>query len=199
MEKITYSYIQKGDHLTIFKGKKKVHTPNGNVVIAYSEERAQDVIKALEKGEDHTSCASLLCYHFTFCDLVAQYEKANVASDLMVCLDENLEHDPLLMFKQGDADAATVVEALKKEIKNAIPGLSMEQMVAMIVIYCSFESFALSWCIINDIIRRGNEDNYASLKNQVVADLHQFCQSQEELTCPEDIDEIIDAFVSYYG
>lgn len=193
-----YSFAPKGDHLTIFKGKKKVHTPNGNVVIAYSEDRAKEVIKELEKDEDYTSCASLLCYHYTYCDLIAQYQREDVANDLTVCLEDNLEQDPLLMFRQGDTDAGEVVETLMKEIKGSIPSLSMEQMVAMIVIYCSFDSFALSWGIIKGIIEASHDSRYISLKEQFVSELREFCKADEDLDCPKKISGIIDAFVSYY-
>jgi hypothetical protein len=35
-----YSFQQKGDHLTIFKNKKKMHTPKGNIIYTYSEDFA---------------------------------------------------------------------------------------------------------------------------------------------------------------
>lgn len=190
-----YSFTEKGDHLTVYKGKKKVHTPNGNVVIAHSEVMANAIVAELEAGKDHTSCDNMLCYHFTYCDLVAQYDRNTVANDFIVCVKDNIEADPLLMFRQGDKDCGDVVNSLTDAIVSHVGNCNMYQIVAMIVIYCSFDSLVLSWHIIDSLINTNADEQ------RIVAfidDLKDFCK-QDDLECPENIGDIIQAFTNYYN
>ena len=78
-----YSFQQKGDHLTIFKNKKKMHTPKGNIIYTFDETLANRIIEQLEAEADYTSCSSLLCYHCTYCDLTAEYVQTTVDEELI--------------------------------------------------------------------------------------------------------------------
>lgn len=204
-EQTLYSYAPKGDHLTLFKGKKKVHTPNGNVVIANTETLAQRIADELSADADYTSCATTLCYHYTYCDLIAQYDKATVADDLLTCLRENLIDDPLLFFRDErfmncessedlpeieEDEAQEVVLPLLKSMSELVNKASIYQLVAIIVLYCSFESLALSWFIINAM-------NDAESKDAFVADLRVYCE-KTELPFPKNISEIMAAFEYYF-
>lgn len=207
-EQSQYSYIPKGDHLTIYKGKKKMHTPNGNVIIANSEAHAQRVIKELEAGADHTSCASVLCYHYTYCDLIAQFDAATIADDLQTCCRDNVIGDPLLFFRNDSAtknldknDSSEITEEMEekimkecslellKKMSSLINKCSINQLVAIIVVYCSFDSFALSWHIIN--MQQNNKDS-------LITELKQYCEDNE-MECPDNIADIIDVFAYYYN
>lgn len=213
-EQNLYSYTQKGDHLTLYKGKKKVHTPNGNIVIASTEALAQRIASELEANADYTSCATALCYHYTYCDLIAQYDAATVADDLQNCCRDNIIDDPLLFFRtdvlqQADGDLDSIDEvaleqcstAMLRSLSKLINTCTIHQLVAIIVIYCSFESLALSWHIINQLLS-GNSaaigsTDYESSKANLIADLKAYCSATEQ-SCPNNISDIIDAFAYYY-
>lgn len=201
-----YSYSPKGDHLTIFKGKKKLHTPNGYVVTTYTPELAEHLIALLEKDTDNTSCASTLCYHYTYCDITAQYNESQVREDVKECLKSNLYDDPLLMFKSEEILGCivtpdelteeqynTVYNKVFSDFTEYVSKLNIYQLVSAIVIYVSFDSMALSWRFIKDII-----NNDAANKEQFINSLKEFCKIAE-LECPKDIDAIIDAFTYYYN
>lgn len=200
-----YSFAPKGDHLTLYKGKKKVHTPNGNVVIANTKALAQRIVDELTAGADYTSCATTLCYHYTYCDLIAQYDTPTVADDLQTCLRENLIEDPLLFFRDErfmtcessenlpeieEDEAQEVVLPMLKSMSELINGCSIYQLVAIIVLYCSFESLALSWYIIN-----AQKDSAS--KDAFIADLRIYCE-KTELPYPKNINEIMAAFEYYF-
>lgn len=210
-EQNLYSYTQKGDHLTLYKGKKKVHTPNGNIVIASTEALAQRIASELEANADYTSCATALCYHYTYCDLIAQYDAATIADDLQNCCRDNIIDDPLLFFRNAslrdeegnlqEIDEETLEQcstAMLRDMSKLINKSNINQLVALIVIYCSFDSFALSWHIISLIANKGQDTALNSAeKDSFIADLKSYC-SETELTCPDNIADIIDAFLYYY-
>lgn len=200
----TFSYMPKGNHLTLFKGKKKVHTPNGNVVIAETPELADRLVQLLEQNADHTSCATLLCYHYTYCDLIAKYDVNGVRSDVKTCLQDNLVDDPLLLFHCSTMPASELkpdevteeqytkeYETVLSEFSSHLEGCNMYQLVSVIVLYCSFDSLAFAWRIIQELLPD------PSGKEQFITDLKAYCESQES-ECPEDISEIIDTFLYYY-
>lgn len=189
-ENTLYTYSPKGDHLTLFKGKKKVHTPNGNVVIANTEQLAERIVAELSSDADYTSCASVLCYHYTYCDLIAQYDTATIADDLQTCCRENIAEDPLLYFRADEESEDLETEALRK-MSQLVNKCNINQLVSIIVIYCSFESLLLSYHII-DMLNQGTG------KEKLIADLRDYFK-ELEVPCPKNIDGIIDSFAYYYG
>lgn len=192
-----YSFAPKGDHLTIYKGKKKVHTPNGNIVTTKDEAVAQRLLEELEAETDYTSPASVLCYHFTLCDLVAQYSREDVMEDLKVCCRENMEDDPLLMFREGDADPDDIATRLIVKMTNAAKEMTLEQLVAVIVMYCSFDTLAMTWHIITDILEKPEEEFEANVE-AFIEDLREFCKEEEGMACPKNMREVINTFGYYF-
>lgn len=192
-----YSFAPKGDHLTIYKGKKKVHTPNGNIVTTKDEALAQRLVAELEEETDYTSPASVLCYHYTLCDLTAQYVREDVMEDLRVCCRENMEDDPLLTFREGDTEPDDIATRLIVNMTNAAKGMTLEQLVAVIVMYCSFDTLAMTWHIITDIIEKPEEEFEANVES-FVEDLRQFCKDEEGMACPKNMAEVIKTFDYYY-
>lgn len=192
-----YSYTPKGDHFTIFKGKKKLHTPNGNVVIAYDEDLAKKVIAALEAEEDYTSPSSLLCYHFTYCDLIAQYDSATIHQDLVTCCNDNLEDDPFFMFGHEEEDYEEVYSQTRSELLSFIKKASISQMVAMIVLYCSFDSLVLATCITRALVGCDDQsDEFASKVDTLIKELRAYCKD-EDFSLPKSMPDIIIAYLDY--
>ena len=147
-----FSFQQKGDHLTIFKNKKKMHTPKGNIIYTFDEALANRIIEQLEAEADYTSCSSLLCYHYTYCDLTAEYDQKTVTEDLLTCLEHNVEYDPFIAFREekdiesmSDEEADKLVKTFKQQMMAFIGGCSMSQLVAITVLYCAFDSLALPY------------------------------------------------------
>ena len=194
-----FSFQPKGDHLTIFKNKKKMHTPKGNIIYTYSEDFANRIIKELEAEADYTSCASILCYHYTYCDLTAEYDQKTVAEDLLTCLDNNVEYDPIIALNENkaiesmsDEEVNQLVKTFKQQMMAFIGGCSMPQLVAITVLYCAFDSLALPYYIVKDTM--GKEA--CSIKD-FVEKLSIYCK-REDIDMPANMQETIAAFCEYW-
>lgn len=194
-----YSYQPKGDHLTIFKNKKKMHTPKGNILYTYDEPLAKRIIEELEKEADYTSCTSILCYHYTYCDLTAEYNQDTVAVDLLTCLDNNVEYDPIIALNEekeieamSDEEVDKLVKTFKKDMKAFILGCSMPQLVAITVLYCAFDSLALPYHIVKSTM---TEDG--SSAEEFIAKLSAYCK-REDIDMPKNMQETISAFSEYW-
>ena len=137
-----FSYQLKGDHLTIFKNKKKMHTPKGNIIYTYDEAFAKRIIKELEAEADYTSCASILCYHYTYCDLTAEYDQKTVAEDLLTCLENNVEYDPIIALNEAKEIEAMSDEEVDQLVKTFKPTFSLSLNSQLSTInYRSYRSF----------------------------------------------------------
>ena len=195
-----FFFQPKGDHLTIFKNKKKMHTPKGNIIYTYSEDFANRIIKELEAEADYTSCASILCYHYTYCDLTAEYDQKTVAEDLLTCLDNNVEYDPIIALNEtkeieamSDEDVDKLVKTFKQQMTALIGGCSMPQLVAITVLYCAFDSLALPYYIVKDTM--GKE---ACPIEDFVEKLSAYCK-REDIDMPANMQETITAFSEYWS
>ena len=195
----SFSYQPKGDHLTIFKNKKKMHTPKGNIIYTYDEAFAKRIIKELEAEADYTSCSSILCYHYTYCDLTAEYDQKTVAEDLLTCLDHNVEYDPFIAFSEekaieamSDEEADQMVKAFKQQMMAFIASCSMSQLVAITVLYCAFDSLALPYYIVKETM---GETAYSI--EDFVAKLSAYCK-REGIDIPTDMPATISAFCEYW-
>lgn len=194
-----YSYQPKGDHLTIFKNKKKMHTPKGNILYTYDEPLAKRIIEELEKEADYTSCTSILCYHYTYCDLTAEYNQDTVAVDLLTCLDNNVEYDPIIALNEekeieamSDEEVDKLVKTFKKDMKAFILGCSMPQLVAITVLYCAFDSLALPYHIVKSTMTEGG-----CSAEEFIAKLSAYCK-REDIDMPKNMQETISAFSEYW-
>ena len=195
-----FSYQPKGDHLTIFKNKKKMHTPKGNIIYTYDEAFAKRIIKELEAEADYTSCASILCYHYTYCDLTAEYDQKTVAGDLLTCLENNVEYDPIIALNEAkeieamsDEEVDQLVKTFKQQMMAFIAGCSMPQLVAITVLYCAFDSLALPYYIVKDTM--GKE---ACSIEDFVAKLSAYCK-REGIDMPSNMQATITAFSEYWN
>lgn len=193
-----YTFQPKGDHLTIFKNKKKMHTPKGNILYTYDESFANRIIEELEKEADYTSCTSILCYHYTYCDLTAEYNQDTVAVDLLTCLDNNVEYDPVIALNEekeieamSDEEVDKLVKSFKKDMKTFILGCSMPQLVAITVLYCAFDSLALPY----HIVKRTIEGNCSV--DDFIAQLSTYCK-REGIDMPIDMQATVEAFSEYW-
>ena len=195
-----FSYQPKGDHLTIFKNKKKMHTPKGNIIYTYDEAFAKRIIKELEAEADYTSCASILCYHYTYCDLTAEYDQKTVAEDLLTCLENNVEYDPIIALNEAkeieamsDEEVDQLVKTFKQQMMAFIAGCSMPQRVAITVLYCAFDSLALPYYLVKDTM--GKE---ACSIDDFVGKLSAYCK-REGIDMPSNMQATITAFSEYWN
>lgn len=195
-----FTFQPKGDHLTLFKNKKKMHTPKGNLIFAYDETLANRLIEELEKEADYTSCTSILCYHYTYCDLVAEYNQDTVAVDLLTCLDNNVEYDPVIALNEDkaieamdDEEVDKLVNSFKKDMKAFILNCTMPQLVAITVLYCAFDSLALPYHIVKSTM--GTD---ACSVEDFIARLSLYCK-REDIDMPTDMQATIAAFSEYWN
>ena len=96
-----YSYHKEGNEYVLFDGDREVCNPHNEVISTDNEELAVKLVQALEAGEDYTSATSLLCYHYTYCNL-----RQHTIEEFVDEFSSHMTYDaflwnPLLMFKKG--------------------------------------------------------------------------------------------------
>ena len=159
-----------------------------------------EYIKELEAEADYTSCSSILCYHYTYCDLTAEYDQKTVAEDLLTCLDHNVEYDPFIAFREekdiesmSDEEADKLVKTFKQQMMAFIGGCSMSQLVAITVLYCAFDSLALPYYIVKETM-----GETACSTDDFVTRLSAYCK-REGIDLPADMPATISAFCEYWN
>ena len=218
-----YSYQKEGNEFVLFDGDKKVCNPHNEVISTESEELAVKLVEALENGEDYTSGTSLLCYHYTYCNL-RKYTTEELVEDFTSYMTyEAFLRDPYLMFKQGAPVKQAFAGAFSEMVPKKIKTFNMYQLVAILILHQVYDSWMLSYRIISDIIEQLDSSSYDELKEDFMEELDEYERTElsehtdfsddgddEEEYDKEDIEEekyarfrselslIIDKFTYYF-
>ena len=206
-----YKYQLENGEYVFYEDDKVLKTPNDVVVKTTKEGLAKHLLTNLEHKMGYTAPFSFLTYHYTYCNLEAQYDQKFIADDFSNCVDyEVLMNDDYLMFRQPSPVRQAIAQFFAKELPENFHNYNLYQLTAILVIHSAFNSWMLSQYIIADIIQPlyENEDaDIDALKEEFLDDLEEF--ECEELGCdPEDeayirhckdIRNTISAFLYYFN
>ena len=175
------------------------------------EELAKSLLTNLEHKMGYSAPFSLLTYHYTYCNLEAQYDLNFIADDFSNCVDyESLMNDDYLMFRQPSPVRQAIAQFFEKELPENFHNYNLYQLTAILVIHSAFNSWMLSQYIIADIIEplydEDNNTDYETLKQEFMDDLEEFeCEElggdpddEEYKKHLKDISPMIDTFVKYF-
>ena len=96
-----YTYKLEDGEYVFYKDGKVLETPNDVVIKTTNERLAKLLLTNLEHKMDYTAPFSFLTYHYTYCNLEAQFDLNFIADDFSNCVDyESLMNDDYLMFRQ---------------------------------------------------------------------------------------------------
>ena len=129
-----------------------------------------------------------------------EYDQKTVAEDLLTCLENNVEYDPIIALNEAkeieamsDEEVDQLVKTFKQQMMAFIAGCSMSQLVAITVLYCAFDSLALPYYIVKDTM--GKE---ACSIDDIVAKLSAYCK-REGIDMPSNMLATITAFSEYWN
>ena len=169
-----YSYQKEGDEFILFDGDKKVCNPHNEVISTENEELAVKLVEAMENGEDYTSGTSLLCYHYTYCNL-RKYTTEELVEDFTSYMTyDTFLWDPYLMFKQGAPVKQAFAGAFSEMVPEKIKTFNMYQLVAILILHQVYDSWMLSYRIISDIIEQLDSSSYDELKEDFMEELDEY-------------------------
>ena len=169
-----YSYQKEGNEFVLFDGDKKVCNPHNEVISTENEELAVKLVEALENGEDYTSGTSLLCYHYTYCNL-RKYTTEELVEDFTSYMTyDTFLWDPYLMFKQGAPVKQAFAGAFSEMVPEKIKTFNMYQLVAILILHQVYDSWMLSYRIISDIIEQLDSSSYDELKEDFMEELDEY-------------------------
>ena len=169
-----YSYQKEGNEFVLFDGDKKVCNPHNEVISTENEELAVKLVEALENGEDYTSGTSLLCYHYTYCNL-RKYTTEELVEDFTSYMTyDTFLWDPYLMFKQGAPVKQAFAGAFSEMVPKKIKTFNMYQLVAILILHQVYDSWMLSYRIISDIIEQLDSSSYDELKEDFMEELDEY-------------------------
>jgi hypothetical protein len=205
-----YTYQQENDEYVFYKDGKPLKTPHKVAVKTTNEGLAKLLLTNLEHNIGYSAPFSFLTYHYTYCNLKAQYTQEFLADDFSNCVKaEMLMEDEYLMFRQPSPVKQPIAAFFETELAKNFHQYNFYQLSAVLVIYTAFNSWMLSQYIIADIIEKLYDDEDAdlkALKEEFLDDLEEY--ECEEFGCgPEDdeyirhrkaISQTIDAFVYYF-
>lgn len=169
-----YSYQKEGNEFVLLDGDKKVCNPHNEVISTENEELAIKLVEALENGEDYTSGTSLLCYHYTYCNLRDHTIEEFVNEFTSYMTYDAFLWDPYLMFKQGAPVKQAFAGAFSGMYSEKIKTFNKYQFVAILVLRQVYDSWMLSYRIINDIIEQLDSSSYDELKDDFMEELDEY-------------------------
>jgi len=164
--------------------------------------------KVLEHKMGYSAPFSLLTYHYTYCNLEAQYDLNFIADDFSNCVDyEALMNDDYLMFRQPSPVRQAIAQFFAKELPENFHNYNLYQLTAILVIHSAFNSWMLSQYIIADMPLYDDEDaDLEALEEEFLDDLEEFeceefgCDPEDEayIRHCEDIKNTITSFLYYF-
>ena len=112
-----YTYKLEDGEYVFYKDGKVLETPNDVVIKTTNERLAKLLLTNLEHKMDYTAPFSFLTYHYTYCNLEAQFDQDFIADDFSNCVDyESLMNDDYLMFRQPSPVRQAIAQFFAEEL-----------------------------------------------------------------------------------
>lgn len=202
-----YSYKFENEVYRLYEDDQLMRTPHEHPIIAETESLAQKLIQALERGEDFTAGDSILTFHYTYCNLIADYELDGLIADYIDCMNyDNLLSDAYLMFRQTSPVKQTIAVCLDNSAMEFFLPMNFHQLASVLTLYTIMHSWAMPYYVVNDLVAHKDEEGYAALKEAFMRDITE-CEATEFDIEPESaeykrhiatLSKTIDLFVEYF-
>lgn len=204
-----YTYKLEGNEYVIYDGDKKLCNPDNEIISTENEDLAKKLIEALEHGEDYTSPGSLLCYHYTYCNLRQHSIEEFVKEFTSYMTYDALLWDDFLMFQQDAPVKQAIAGVYSGRYPEKIKSFNKYQFVAILVIHTSYHSWVLSYRIIADILEKLEGNNYEEIKETFMEDLDDYeriemqdhdieFDEEKYARYRAELSDAIDAFAYYF-
>ena len=204
-----YIYKQEGDKFVLYENGAPLTNPDNVVIATSNEDLAKELVAELKAEKGYTSPASLLTYHYTYCNLEQGDFAELVEQSCQHASYERLIWDEYLMLHQDSPVKQAIASYVETDYPELFKSYNLYQLTAILVVWCAYESLMLSYYIIADICNPLMEDesaDYESLKESFMEDLENFEREQgydqDYENYPQHLQNIsgmIDAFVYYFN
>ncbi len=203
-----YTYKSEDGKYILYEDNKPLRNPDDVVIATSDEDLAKVLVEELAADKGFTSPASLLTYHYTYCNL----ERENFAELVdQFCQSANydvLMDDEYLMFHQDSPVRQAIASYMETDYPELFRSFDLYQLTAILVVFSAYQTLMLSYYIYADIcipLSKGDDD-YESLKESFMEDLEEFERGEgfdeEYRDYPQHVKNIsamIDAFVYYFN
>lgn len=207
-----YSYQKEDNEFVLYDGDERVCNPDNEVISTENEDLAVKLVQALENGEDFTSARSLLCYHYTYCNLRQHTIEEFVDEFSSYMTYDAFLWDYYLMFKQGAPVKQAFAGAFSGRYAEMIKSFNKYQFVAILVLRQFYNSWMLSYRIIKDIVNQLDSSSYDELKDDFLEELDEYERTEfadhadwgekfdeeQHARYRSELSQVIDTFVYYY-
>ena len=203
-----YTYKSENGKYVLYEDGKPLMNPTGVLVTTTDEELAKVLIGELKADKGYNSPASLLTYHYSYCNLEQGDFDELVDQFCQSANYDVLMEDEYLMFHQDSPVRQAIASYVETDYPELFKSYNLYQLTAILVVFTAYQTLMLSYYIIADIcipLSEG-EDDYESLKESFMEDLEEFERGEgiEETykNYPQhlkNISAMIDAFVYYFN
>ena len=173
-----YTYKLENDEYVFYEDGEVLKTPHNAVIKTSNEKLADLLLTNLEHFPNYTSPTSILTYHYTYCNLKADYTLEFIANDFSNCVGaESLMNDEYLMFRQTSPAWQPIAVYFDKELTEHFHAYNWYQLSAILVIYTAFHSWMLSHYIITYLLAPlydGKDVDIDALKEEFLDDLEEY-------------------------
>lgn len=204
-----YIYKQEGDKFVLYEDGAPLTNPDNVVIATSDEDLAKELVAELKAEKGYTSPASLLTYHYTYCNLEQNDFSEFVEQFCHIADYERLIWDEYLMLHQDSPVKQVIASYVETDYQELLRSYNLYQLTAILVVFTAYHSLMLSYYIIADICNPLMEDesaDYKSLKESFMEDLEDFEREQgydqDYENYPQHLQNIsgmIDAFVYYFN
>jgi hypothetical protein len=169
-----YTYLFENNEFVIYDGDKKLCNPDNAIISTDNEVLTKKLIEALECGEDYTCPGSLLCYHYTYCNLRHHSIEEFVKEFCSYMTYDAFLWDKYLMFRQGAPVKQAIAGAFSGLYSSKIKTFNKYQFIAILVIHTFYHSWMLSYRIIADILENLEGNKYEEIKDRFMEELDEY-------------------------
>lgn len=203
-----YIYKQESDKFVLYEDGAPLTNPDNVVIATSNEDLAKELVAELKAEKGYTSPASLLTYHYTYCNLEQRDFNELINQFCQSANYDVLMGDEYLMLHQDSPVRQAIASYVETDYPELFRSFNLYQLTAIMVVFFAYQTLMLSYYIIADIcnpLAEGEED-YESLKESFMEDLEEFEREQgfdeEYENYPQHLQNIsgmIDAFVYYFN
>ena len=204
-----YTYKSENGRYLLYEDDKPLRNPNDVVIATSNEDLAKVLVEELAADKGFTSPASLLTYHYTYCNLEREDFSELVDQFCQSANYDVLMDDEYLMFHQDSPIKQAVASYMETDYPELFKSFNLYQLTAILVVFTAYHTLMLSYYIIADIcipLAEDEDADYESLKESFMEDLEDFERGEgfdEEYRDYsqhlKNISAMIDVFVYYFN
>ena len=203
----TYSYKFENDVYRLYEDGQPMSTQKGHPIITANEALAQKLVDDLRRGKTFASDDSLLAYHYTYCNMVAEHTLDELVAHYSESMNyANLIDDCFLMFRQSAPVRQTVAAYFAENASDFFRSMNYYQFAAFVILGTISDSWMFPYYVVSYLVEQIGQADYDEEKEQFVHDVVQYQSDTLDIDphSPtygnhlQHLRKTIDVFVEYF-